>query len=74
MDDPKSTLIGVHGYCTQEMVNLFLTGKASSNVFDGNLELGDKPGEKTLLRGVSKRAQIGFLSLFEHYNCCKVSV
>ncbi|CAG0883713.1 unnamed protein product [Darwinula stevensoni] len=72
MDDPKSTLIGVHGYCTQEMVNLFLTGKASSNVFDGNLELGDKPGEKTLLKGISKRAQIGFLSLFEHYNCCKV--
>ena len=40
MDDPAGTsLIGRHGYCTQEMVNLMLTGRAASNVFDGEMDL-----------------------------------
>lgn len=39
MDDPNGTLIGCHGYCTQEMVNLLLTGCAVSNVFDGTVML-----------------------------------
>jgi len=39
MDDPRGTLIGCHGYCTQEMVNLLLTGCAVSNVFDGTVML-----------------------------------
>jgi hypothetical protein len=30
-----SMLIGAHGYCTQELVNLIATGRAVSNVFDG---------------------------------------
>ena len=44
MDEAKGTLIGCHGYCTQEMVNLLLTGRAVSNVFDGDVEL-DSGGE-----------------------------
>lgn len=32
----SSTLIGAHGYCTQELVNLVATGVALSNVFDGD--------------------------------------
>lgn len=39
MDDLNGTLIGCHGYCTQEMVNLLLTGCAVSNVFDGTIML-----------------------------------
>lgn len=35
MDSPKNPLIGNHGHCTQEAVNLMLTGKAISNCFDG---------------------------------------
>lgn len=35
MDRKETTLIGAHGYCTQELVNLLMTGVASSNVFDG---------------------------------------
>lgn len=35
MDRKETTLIGAHGYCTQELVNLLITGVASSNVFDG---------------------------------------
>lgn len=36
----NGTLLGSHGYCTQDMVNLLLTGTAVSNVFDGIMELG----------------------------------
>ena len=39
-DDEKLSLIGCHGYCTQEMVNLMLVGRAVSNVFDGDKEFG----------------------------------
>lgn len=35
MDNHDNTLIGNHGHCTQEMVNLLLTGRAISNCFDG---------------------------------------
>ncbi len=26
MDEPENALMGMHGYCTQEMVNLLITG------------------------------------------------
>lgn len=26
MDEPDSALMGMHGYCTQELVNLLITG------------------------------------------------
>ena len=44
------------------MVNLALTGRARSNVFNGVQDLGG-----LVLRGIDSRAEIGFLSLFEHY-------
>ncbi len=34
-DDAMLTLIAIYGYCSQEAVNLFLTGRAHSNVFEG---------------------------------------
>ena len=39
MDAENSPLIGAHGYCSQEMVNLLLTGNAVSNTFDGQIVL-----------------------------------
>lgn len=72
MDEHDGKLIGAHGYCTQEMVNLLLTGKAASNVFDGILELDSGGNEKSILRGIESQSEIGFLSLFEHYDSCKV--
>eukprot|EP00795_Rhopilema_esculentum_P008431 gene8431-14412_t len=72
MDEPNGTLIGSHGYCTQELVNLCLTGKAVSNVFDGIMELDSGGATKSLLKGIEKQSDIGFLSLFEHYDSCKV--
>ena len=56
----------------QELVNLLLTGKAVSNVFNDVVELDSGNGNITLLKGISSRSDIGFLSLFEHYNVCQV--
>ncbi|XP_004856342.1 probable ubiquitin carboxyl-terminal hydrolase MINDY-4 isoform X2 [Heterocephalus glaber] len=71
-DVPTSHLIGAHGYCTQELVNLLLTGRAVSNVFNDVVELDSGNGNITLLRGISAQSDIGFLSLFEHYSVCQV--
>nr|XP_056713115.1 probable ubiquitin carboxyl-terminal hydrolase MINDY-4 [Euleptes europaea] len=65
-------LIGAHGYCTQELVNLLLTGKAVSNVFNDLVELDSGNGHTTALKGISGRSDLGLLSLFEHYDVCQV--
>uniref|UniRef100_UPI0037E70980 probable ubiquitin carboxyl-terminal hydrolase MINDY-4 isoform X1 n=2 Tax=Semicossyphus pulcher TaxID=241346 RepID=UPI0037E70980 len=72
MDVPTATLIGAHGYCTQELVNLLLCGRAVSNVFDNDMELDSGNGNVTLLKGIKGHCEVGLLSLFEHYNICKV--
>lgn len=73
MDEADNKLMGAHCYCTQEMVNLLLTGLAASNVFNGVIELGEG-GTSTILRGISSRSDIGLMSLFEHYKSCQVSL
>ncbi|NXK88411.1 MINY4 hydrolase, partial [Formicarius rufipectus] len=65
-------LIGSHGYCTQELVNLLLTGRAVSNVFNDVIELDSGNGNITILKGITSRSDIGLLSLFEHYDVCQV--
>ncbi|XP_061540604.1 probable ubiquitin carboxyl-terminal hydrolase MINDY-4 isoform X4 [Phycodurus eques] len=72
MDVAATALIGAHGYCTQELVNLLLVGRAVSNVFDGDVELDSGSGKSTLLKGIKAHCNIGLLSLFEHYNVFKV--
>ncbi len=59
--------MGQHFYCTQEMVNLLIHGKAYSNVFNDAIYVDDLK-----LRGPDKRNDIGLLSLFEHYKSCEV--
>ncbi|KAJ7322111.1 hypothetical protein JRQ81_018398 [Phrynocephalus forsythii] len=71
-DVSTSQLIGAHGYCTQELVNLILTGRAVSNVFNDTMKLDSGDGEVTVLKGIAGRSNIGLLSLFEHYDVCKV--
>lgn len=57
----------------QDMVNLYLTGKANSNVFNDKIELDSGTGsDVTILKGVTGRSNIGLLSLFEHYKSCQV--
>ena len=40
-----------------------LTGKAKSNVHDGDKDLGDD----FILKGVEKRSDVGFLTFFEYF-------
>lgn len=67
MDSSEVPLMGAHGYCSQEMVNLMLTGKATSNTFDGT-----KNFDTLILKGINAKVDIGFMSLFEHYGSCIV--
>lgn len=62
MDDAEVCLTGEHGYCSQELVNLLLTGKATTNVFDGEQDCGGK-----VLKGVMSMPPIGLLTLLEWY-------
>ena len=71
MDSPDTALMAAHGYCSQEMVNLLLTGQASSNVFDNQIELGSGT-DSTLLKGIQRPSEIGLLTLYEHYQSCSV--
>lgn len=74
MDEPNGQLMGAHGYCTQDMVNLVLTGRAVSNTFDNSMEVDTGGAEKNIFRGLEKQSEIGLLSLFEHYKSCEVGV
>lgn len=72
-DDPKTAvMIGGHGYCTQELVNLMVFGRAYSNVFDGTKRLGSAKDGWCVLQGAPRRATVGFLSLFEAFKCLEV--
>jgi len=73
VDDPSTgVMIGAHGYCTQELVNLMVFGRAYSNVFDGSKRLGSKQDGWCVLQGAPRRAKVGFLSLFEAFQCIEV--
>ncbi|KAJ9528922.1 hypothetical protein QJQ45_000502 [Haematococcus lacustris] len=67
MDEANNALMGMHGYCSAELVNLILTGQAVSNVFDGNQDL-----DGSLLKGVTRRCRLGLLTLFEWYKYVEV--
>ncbi|PKU32562.1 protein hypothetical protein [Limosa lapponica baueri] len=56
-----------------ELVNLLLTGKAVSNVFNNVIELDSGNGNITILKGITSRSDIGLLSLFEHYDVCQAN-
>jgi hypothetical protein len=68
MDIEGSKLTTEHGYAGQELVNLMLTGKAHTNVHDGDKEMG----EDFTLRGIPSLSDIGFLTLYEAYGYFEV--
>ena len=78
VDSASSTLIGQFGHCTQELMNLLLTGYATSNVVDGHVSVssgsssgGDGSSSDTLVvKGVSKRSSVGYLSFLEVRDAC----
>ena len=55
-------------------MNLYLSGKAVSNVFNDVVELDSGDSNIMILKGVVSRCDVGLLSLFEHYKSCQVSV
>ena len=58
----ESHLIGQDEFGSQEIVNLALTGRATSNVFNGELEIDTGGEEPSFFRGVSRPSPVGFLS------------
>lgn len=62
MDDPGASFTAEYGHGTQELLNLLLLGYASSQVHDGDVELGDS-GMR--LKGVRGTPQIGLISFLE---------
>ena len=68
-DDPDGTTLTVgYGNCSQELMNLVLTGQAVTNVFDFNQQLGDD----LTFCGVSARSSIGYLTQQESLGHCEV--
>ncbi|XP_058769871.1 uncharacterized protein LOC131643624 [Vicia villosa] len=68
-DDPSLPLVTApFGHASQEIVNLLLCGQAVANVFDGRMDLGGG----MFLKGVSRNVEVGFLTLLESLNFCKV--
>ena len=61
MDEPMP-VTARHGHCTQELLNLALTGRATSQVFDGSKPVGDTG---LVLQGIDRRPRIGLLSYLE---------
>ncbi|KAJ4917298.1 ubiquitin interaction motif-containing protein [Raphanus sativus] len=68
-DDPNLPLVTApFGHASQEIVNLLLCGEAVPNVFDGRMDLGGG----MFLKGIPKNVEVGFLTLLESLNFCKV--
>ncbi|XP_010461413.1 PREDICTED: ubiquitin carboxyl-terminal hydrolase FAM188A-like [Camelina sativa] len=68
-DDPDLPLVTApFGHASQEIANLLLCGEAVPNVFDGRMDLGGG----MFLKGISKNVEVGFLTLLESLNFCKV--
>ncbi|KAK4767320.1 hypothetical protein SAY86_015070 [Trapa natans] len=68
-DDPSLPLVTApFGHASQEIVNLLLCGEAVANVFDGRMDLGGG----MFLKGIPSNVEVGFLTLLESLNFCKV--
>ncbi|XP_046743883.1 ubiquitin carboxyl-terminal hydrolase MINDY-3 homolog isoform X3 [Diprion similis] len=68
MSDPMEPLIdSTYGYGSQSLINLMLTGRAVSHVWDHDQDVG---GLK--LQGIDKQNSVGFLAFLEHLRYCEV--
>lgn len=65
-DKDSSTATGSifanYNNCSQELVNLMITGRAIPNLHDGDLDL-----DGIILQGTKERQDVGLLTIFEHY-------
>lgn len=70
MDDPTNAhLTAQFGYSSQELMNLLLTGQASSNTFDNTVILG---GGSLKCYGIQSQPDIGYLTQLEALRYCSV--
>ena len=71
-DDPNfknaTTITSQFGHTSQELMNLLLTGQATSNVFDNSMVLS----EELTCHGIQARSAIGYLSMLESLRYCEV--
>jgi hypothetical protein len=66
--DPTEPLIDCnHGYGSQSLINLVLTGRAVGHVWDREQNVGG-----LTLRGIERQSEVGFLTLLEHLRYCEV--
>ena len=68
MDDNMCKFTSQFGHCSQELMNLLLTGQSVSNVFDNTLT----PSGGLTLRGIQSRPVIGYLTQLEALRYCEV--
>ena len=68
MDDNMCKFTSQFGHCSQELMNLLLTGQSVSNVFDNTLS----PSGGLTLRGIQSRPVIGYLTQLEALRYCEV--
>ncbi len=69
MDDPQNShLTAQFAHSSQELINILLTGQATSNTFDGSVALGDGIS----CNGPQKQSSIGYLSQLEVLRYCSV--
>ncbi|KAK0089689.1 hypothetical protein PV325_006112 [Microctonus aethiopoides] len=66
-DQTEPAIDSTYGYGSQSLINLMLTGRAVSHVWDHDQDVG---GLK--LRGIDKQNAIGFLAFLEHLRFCEV--
>ena len=65
--DLPTTLTAQFGHCSQELINLLLTGQAVSNVFDHTMTV-----DAMVCRGIAHRPMVGYLSQLEALRYCQV--
>jgi len=68
MDDDTCKLTSQFGHCSQELINLLLTGQAVSNVFDNTMT----PSGSLTCRGIQQRPAVGYLTQLESLRYCEV--
>ena len=69
MDDVHNSFTGQFGHSSQELINLMLTGQATSNTFDHSVTLA---GGSLACHGIQSQADIGYLTQLEALRYCSV--
>ncbi|XP_071479529.1 LOW QUALITY PROTEIN: ubiquitin carboxyl-terminal hydrolase MINDY-3-like [Diadema antillarum] len=68
VEDPTEPLIdGIYGHGNQCLINLMVTGRAVSHVFDHEKDVAGLQ-----MKGISRQSTVGFLTILENLKYCEV--